>query len=148
MFDKILAAALFPGAYQIGNPTTTPQDASKIMEAVRMLPQHPQGLVRMLEGQPGVNGQVNRDTPENIWLSREGPNFKSQDPWRIAGTIAHESDHTQGGSEPEARRAQIAALQQMGTASREDQKFLQDLQQKLKSYEVAEQRGLYPSKRK
>jgi hypothetical protein len=108
-----------PAVYQAANPTTTPQDYQLLLDAIRRMPERPQGQVRIRENDPGINGTVNTNDqlaietgrvvlkgPPEIFISRQGPNYKSKDPWRIAGTLHHENRHLQGETEAEARESQ------------------------------------------
>lgn len=120
IFDVLIPSMVAsPLTYQEANPTTTPGDYKMLLEAIRRMPERPQGQVRILENDRGINGRVNTndrkaiDTgrieltgPPEIFISRKGPNFQSKDPWRIAGTLYHENQHLQGASEAEAHERQ------------------------------------------
>jgi hypothetical protein len=143
MSDALINALLTsPMTYQAANPTTTPEDYRLLVEAIHRMPERPEGQVRIRENDPGINGAINTNDelaiktgrivlkgPPEIYISRRGPNFKSKDPWRIAGTLHHENRHLQGESEAEARESQrkFIADAMEGGQMKKDKKYLKQV---------------------
>lgn len=149
--EKLIASLLFWPGYQVANPTTTPKDVALIRQALDMLPEHPRGLVRIMEDAPDLQGMVKYDAPEDIWVSREGTHYRSEDPWKIAGTIWHENTHLKGANEPAAQRAQLEFLQSTKPrgfwAGGRANQYLKAIEEKLRRHEEMEQRGLYANQK-
>lgn len=113
-FSNILAQALFWPGYQVVNPTTTPTDVQRLSQAVALTPGI-DGVVRILEKRPDINGKMLDDgaghpIDRDLWISREGPHYKSKNPHLIASTVVHENAHLQGANESGAREKQLAFL--------------------------------------
>jgi hypothetical protein len=134
----------FMPLYMAANPTTTPDDYKRLAAIIKTLPEAPNGVVRLLDKNPRVEGMIDHKDPESIWLSREGTNWKSRNPTRIAGTLVHENAHTKGANEVEARRAQVAYLQHMITkdSPRKDREFLAEAVRRLRNFEAVEKAGI------
>jgi hypothetical protein len=110
-------------AYIVANPTTTPKDVERVRQAIRELPRgRAQYPVRMSDTL-GVEGAVTAHLnmllgPPEVWLSRQGTNYRSGRAVRLAGTIVHESAHLEGASELEARARQLEFLRRVAAAGR------------------------------
>jgi hypothetical protein len=142
-WTKAISNALMMPMYQVANPTTTPADLDMIIKANQMLPKLPDAVVRVIENRPDINGMVKFDDPGSIWISRQGTNWKSKNPWRVAGTIAHENAHLAGANEAAAQRAQIDFLKKTRPKmSWKEKGYMQLIQDKLSVYEDMEKRGL------
>lgn len=119
--------------YMVGNRTTKPEDVAYIRAALAQLPEHPSRVVRIMERVDSVNGMV-KTNPDgslvddgSLWVTRKGESYKSKDPLKLAGTILHESRHTQGADEVAAREAQLQFLRD----KKSDPKYVKILEGRL-----------------
>jgi hypothetical protein len=133
-FEHMLASALFPAAYQIQNPKTTPEDVKFIRSAITQMPEAPP-LVRINE-RPRIRSGVQTEAyvdPRHyeVQVVRNAPRFQSNDATGLAALLIHEQAHSKGADEIAAREQEIAFLQKAIAEGYKNHKLMKMLQGNL-----------------